>query len=149
MKLLLDFDGEGGVDFDRFKTIVHVVGLKVLDLKAFKTARGIHLYLDVEFRAECVFLKGNHVSPVPTLYYLPYAKDLDILLLQTLFGSDYRREAFNYTRVRSGISDWNVLFAEKWGHDEEGNKVMLSREVEDKELEEKLWAALERLKKRR
>jgi len=140
MKLLLDFDGEDGLDFDRFKTIVHVVGLKVLDIKAYKTARGTHLYLDVEFRAECVFLRGNHTE---------YAKDLDLLLLQTLMGSDFRREAFNYTRIRSGISGWNVLFAEKWGYDEEGNKMQLSKETPYPELEAKLWQALERLKKKR
>jgi len=40
--------------------------------------------------------------------------DRDICFLQLLIGSDWRRELFNWCRIRSGCRKWNVLFARKY-----------------------------------
>lgn len=39
--------------------------------------------------------------------------DIDILILQLLLGSDYRREFFNYQRIKAGVKNWNILFDKK------------------------------------
>jgi len=41
-------------------------------------------------------------------------RDEDICFLQLLLGSDWRREMFNWLRVRSGCKKWNVLFKKKY-----------------------------------
>lgn len=43
-------------------------------------------------------------------------KDEDICFLQLLLGSDWKREMFNWLRVRSGCKRWNVLFKKKYSH---------------------------------
>ena len=40
--------------------------------------------------------------------------DKDIVFMQTLLGSDWKREIFNWKRVRSGLKNWNVLFNKKF-----------------------------------
>jgi len=39
--------------------------------------------------------------------------DRDIVFLQLFLGSDRNREMFNWLRVKSGCTKWNVLFKEK------------------------------------
>ncbi len=41
--------------------------------------------------------------------------DKDIVFLQLLLGSDWRREVFNFRRIHEGVfaDNWNVLFLEK------------------------------------
>lgn len=39
--------------------------------------------------------------------------DRDIVFLQLALGSDYKREMFNWLRVKSGCKKWNALFREK------------------------------------
>ena len=36
--------------------------------------------------------------------------DLEVLAIQAILGSDYVREAFNFTRIKAGQKNWNILF---------------------------------------
>ena len=55
--------------------------------------------------------------------------ETEIILIQSILGSDPIREALNLYRVRSGIIPWNFLFSVK---DEDG--IIKSREHERKDI---------------
>jgi len=57
---------------------------------------------------------SGYTHAVVKLYLKRKLSDLEIVLLQALCGSDWKREAFNYMRVLSGIENWNVLFVKKF-----------------------------------
>jgi hypothetical protein len=40
--------------------------------------------------------------------------DADLVFLQLLLYSDWKRELFNWLRVRSGCKKWNVLYKQKF-----------------------------------
>lgn len=94
----------------RVRFVEHIAGvsLKLRDVK--ETAHGYHFYYDV---------------PVFPSYseHVQYTR----VILQLLLGSDYKREAFNWRRVRDGIENWNVLFKAKF-RKENGRLVQVSGE---------------------
>jgi len=51
--------------------------------------------------------------------------DYDIVFLQLLLLSDWKRELFNWLRVRSGCKKWNVLYKQKF----DKNMKLISREI--------------------
>ena len=57
---------------------------------------------------------GKHI--IIHIYTEKELRDGDICFLQLLLGSDWRRELFNWLRVRSGCKKWNVLFKKKYNH---------------------------------
>lgn len=102
--LYLDFDD--ALDEERFNVHVKMISSMcsiVLDTKAIhKTERGVHVILTAEWHDK---------KPLePT----------EIVCLQILLGSDFKREAFNLLRAHN-LGDapafwqdrWNVLYTEK------------------------------------
>ena len=77
---------------ERIDKIISMLGLTLRNLNYKETAKGYHYYIEVE----------NDLS------------DMEVCLIQSLMGSDYSRETFNYLRIRQGIKDWNVLFQKKY-----------------------------------
>lgn len=94
--LKIDHDNDHITDDDfisRLKAILPLYGVRSCEIRAFATVRGRHIYVDLDRK-------------IP---------DLEIVLLQTLLGSDPYREIFNLERVRENqIKDWNVLFCAKF-----------------------------------
>ena len=42
--------------------------------------------------------------------------DYDLVFLQLMMLSDWKRELFNWLRVRSGCKKWNVLYKQKYNN---------------------------------
>lgn len=74
--------------FIRKEVAPHLVLVKICS-----TTKGYHIYLNT----------GDKRS------------DYEVILIQALLGSDWRREIFNYRRVRRGqtMQNWNILFVSK------------------------------------
>ena len=106
-QILLDFDNdefkseEALLKFieNRWKFVFQFVWpygrLELKDLRVMRTSNGWHVYLTV----------ANRMT-----------QD-DIVFLQLMLGSDYRREAYSYLRLHSGVRDWNFLFQRKYDGD--------------------------------
>jgi len=76
-----------------FRFEFHFGKLELTDLQIMRTKHGWHFYIEVR----------NKMS------------DLDVVFTQSLLGSDFKRECFNYRRVQLGITkDWNMLFTDKY-----------------------------------
>ena len=88
-------------------------GIKVIDVKVYETNKGLHLYISIYSSVEL--------------------DDRDIVVLQLALGSDYKREIFNWLRVRSRdkFKHWNVLFKVKYK-----NGVIVSKEEKTELAEE-------------
>jgi hypothetical protein len=108
--LKLDFDGKEK-DYLKhiqcIKIVLNIIGcLKLVDVKIMQTNKGFHTYLYINTPKA----KNNR----PKIVLTPMA----IVALQTLLGSDYKRESFNFLRVLSNVGileeNWNVLFGKKW-----------------------------------
>lgn len=70
------------------------LGLEIGKVKVYETNKGLHIYIDVYSE-----LKLN---------------SKDICFIQLLLGSDYKRELFNWIRIRGRYrGKWNVLFINK------------------------------------
>ena len=69
------------------------LGLQILNIDEKESNSGYHIRLDV-------------ISKIPL-------DDKDIVFLQLWLGSDWRRELFNFLRVKHGFKRWNVLFKKK------------------------------------
>jgi len=81
--------------------------------KVRETNKGLHIYLEA--------IAPNQLNPV------------DIVVIQLALGSDYKRELFNYRRVKDKVitENWNILFKRKTTRDVEGNVKYESKEVEN------------------
>jgi hypothetical protein len=90
--------------------------LQLTDLEVTRTKHGWHLYLEVR----------NKMC------------DLDVVFVQLLLGSDFRRECFNYRRVQLGLRDWNFLFSEKYN----ANNELIGWEKSMPELREKIMSEI-------
>ncbi|RLF40497.1 MAG: hypothetical protein DRN12_05295 [Thermoplasmata archaeon] len=110
MELRLDVDGKQKGS-KRIKKVIELLGLKVRYWEIYKTNNGWHHYIGVD----------NKLT------------DLEVVLVQALMGSDFKRECFNYLRVKSGkfsYDDWNVLFKRKYEVDlVNGDVKLVSREI--------------------
>lgn len=92
------------LDSKTFKAIVRVGQRFVILRKYFK----IMDYKITEKETK----NGKHI----TIRFKSKAKftDSDLVFLQLWLGSDWKREFFNYLRVRAGWKNWNVLFKRKF-----------------------------------
>lgn len=95
------------LDFDGFKKAEHLFNflikkkfvisffkLKIKNIEVYNTNRGYHVYIDVENKLELE----------------------DIIFIQAVMGSDFKRECFNWSRIKKPYMDKtkiNVLFKEK------------------------------------
>ena len=118
LKLDFDFKPRSARKFgkeiaDKLKFLTSFFGIKVIDVKVYETNKGLHLYVSIYSSVEL--------------------DDRDIVVLQLALGSDYKREIFNWLRVRSRdkFKHWNVLFKVKYK-----NGKIISREEKTELAEE-------------
>lgn len=120
--LKLDLDGKYGLSiFLKRLWIIKYLGLRVRKVLVHDTVNGFHLRLVCD----------NHIDPVKAI------------LLQTLLGSDYRREMCNLLKVERGTKHWNLLFKQKWATDKLGREYPVSKESYNKELSQKVLRAIQ------
>ena len=108
-ELKLDFDfkiynlSEFAKQFvDKLRFLERFYGIYFKSIEVYETNKGYHFYLKVTTERKL--------------------NNKDIVVLQLALGSDYKRELFNWLRVRRGqkFKHWNVLFKCKY---ENGLKV--------------------------
>jgi hypothetical protein len=121
--LKLDFDGnekEFLENIKRIRNVFRIIGfLKLTDVKVKQTKKGFHTYLYIE-------------SPKIPL------NSIDLVALQSLMNSDYKRESFNFLRVKSNVglfnNEWNVLFSQKWENTPNNESKIMSIESDRYDL---------------
>jgi len=102
--LKIDIDRKRKVDklarniVNRIKPILRYASISIADIRAYETRRGYHIELEID---------------------APLLDNKDIVFLQLLLLSDWKREIFNWLRVRSSeqLTSWNILFDAKLGND--------------------------------
>jgi len=109
VNLLVDIDEfpEDVIEFisqlcDRMQVIDCVMGTVFTGVQVRKTKRGLHLKFEVA-------VSENF-------------DEKDTVICQMALGSDYKRELFNWRRVRGGNppENWNVLYKRKWSRTIDG-----------------------------
>jgi hypothetical protein len=102
-ELKLDFEQKNPqkrLSISRLQFISQILRLTILKVKAYRTTNGIHVRLETK----------EKMHPIT------------VVMVQTLMGSDYAREAYNAIRVynlekgnysREAKELWNVLFYKK------------------------------------
>jgi hypothetical protein len=68
-------------------------GSKIVDIKEVKSNHGLHIYIEFIPKVEL--------------------DNRDIVFFQLFLLSDWRRELFNWLRVKHNMPHWNVLFKKK------------------------------------
>ena len=118
LKLDFDFKPRSAKRFakeiaNKLNFLTSFFGIRVIDVKVYETNKGLHLYISLYSNVELT--------------------DEDIVVLQLALGSDYKREIFNWLRVRSRdkFKHWNVLFKVKYK-----NGKIISREEKTELAEE-------------
>jgi hypothetical protein len=76
----------------RIDLVESLLGLKEINCKIRNTKHGYHWYIKIK----------ETLTPIETC------------LIQTLMGSDYKRECFNLIRIKHHCKRWNVLFQKKY-----------------------------------
>lgn len=90
----LDFDKKE-FSWHRINKVILLLRLDITDVSVEKSKHGWHITLNIK----------NKMN------------DHEIVCVQSLMGSDYKRECFNLLRVHSGKfpnQSWNVLFKKKF-----------------------------------
>lgn len=84
---------------DKLTFVYKYMGVRVTDIQVFETAKGYHIYLKA--------VSKEKLRPI------------DIVVIQLVLGSDYKREAFNWRRVKgnSAVGGWNTLYKFKFRGD--------------------------------
>lgn len=85
----LDYDGKTLHTFEKRKWILKYLALTPKWIEKQRTKHG-----------------GHHVRIVLE----NDLKSLEIMAIQALLGSDYRRETYNLLRIMQGMKNWNALF---------------------------------------
>ncbi len=119
VRLLVDIDYKPSIEqkfaeeiAKKMNFIDFTFGTVFTRVKCFETGRGLHLIFDVIAHEDF--------------------SDMDIIVCQLALGSDYKRELFNYRRIKgkTKVKDWNILFKKKVKRDADGNIVYVSEERE-------------------
>ena len=118
LKLDFDFKPRSAKRFakeiaNKLNFLASYFSISVTDVKVYETNKGLHVYISLYSNVELT--------------------DEDIVVLQLALGSDYKRELFNWLRVRSNdkFKHWNVLFKVKYK-----NGVIVSKEEKTELAEE-------------
>jgi hypothetical protein len=128
-QLLLDYDFRSEEALLKFIQIVWPIvfrfefqfgKLQLTDLEAMRTKHGWHLYLEVRNKM----------------------RDLDRVFVQLMLGSDFKRELFNYRRVKLGETDWNFLFRDRY----DANHELIYVEKSMPQLKEKIVSKMSQAK---
>lgn len=98
MRLKLDIDGSYGKRkrmeiAKRLSLIKRFMKMKIKSIQEEKSRHGYHIWIDFESEMKL--------------------DDRDIVFLQLLLLSDWKREVHNWFRVKNKMPYWNVLFKEK------------------------------------
>jgi hypothetical protein len=80
--------------FHRLKTIQRFFRMRKMSVSISATKNGRHVTIN--------FDSGKKIT------------DADIVFLQLMLFSDWKRELFNWLRIRSGCKKWNVLYKQKF-----------------------------------
>lgn len=140
--LALDLDGKNGLDtFLRRRWIMKYLGLKV-------GATNLELYEEFPKRYHNVPEVPVRVWHTTNGWHLEIDLDNEIdniiaVLMQSLLGSDYRREMCLLLRIERGCKNWNNLYQQKHKVNELGQRVRVSFEKFDVELSQKVLDLLE------
>jgi len=120
LKLDFDFKPRSAKRFakeiaNKLSFLASYFGISVIDVSVYETNKGLHLYISIYSSVELT--------------------DEDIVVLQLALGSDYKRELFNWLRVRSNdkFKHWNVLFKVKYKNGKiisKEEKTELAEEIE-------------------
>ena len=127
--ILLDIDRKriSAREFaERMRFISIFTAIEFKRLTIYETHKGLHVYL---------WCKNKKPSPQ------------EKVVIQLALGSDYRREIFNWLRIKDNTEDarWNILFQGKY----DGNGKRVSREEHTElaiRLEEQIMALYEILR---
>ena len=85
----LDYDGKTLYTFNKRIWIIPYLGITCSRVEKCRTQHGgWHVRITVEEKL----------------------KALEIMAIQSLLGSDYRRETYNLFRIMMGMRNWNALF---------------------------------------
>jgi len=108
IELKIDIDKKDKRDFmRRYQALYRYFRFNLVDYEIAETRKGYHIRLIIDFPFKVT--------------------SEEIVLLQLLLGSDWKREMLNYLRVKNGIEDWNKLFNVKYRIYKKGNKVKFRR----------------------
>jgi hypothetical protein len=73
--------------------------------------------------------KGYHIRLILSFPFK--LSRYEFVLIQSLLGSDWKREMLNYFRVKNGLKDWNILFNKKYRiYIKENNKINKKNQLE-------------------
>jgi len=113
MELKIDIDKKDKRDFmRRFTAFYRYFKPKIISYDIKETRKGYHVRLELDFSFDF--------------------NDVDIVFLQLLMGSDWKRELLNYFRIKNKISSWNVLFNKKFRIRIDGSNVKIRRVSSEK-----------------
>jgi len=108
MGLKIDIDKKDKREFmERFTAFYRYFKAEVISYDVKETRKGYHIRLIINFPFEY--------------------DDVDVVFMQLLLGSDWKRELLNYFRVKNGISRWNVLFNKKFRVKVKDGKIVIRR----------------------
>jgi len=103
----LDLDSENELnEFLNRAWIIKYLGISVKDIEVYDTKHGYHIYI----------------------YTDNIFTNVDIIILQLLLGSDYRKEFYSYLKLKNGSSNFNVLFERKYVYNHLDHEIELSKE---------------------
>lgn len=111
----LDLDSQEALnEFMNRVWIIKNLGLKIEKLECYETNHGYHIYL----------------------YLDNILTNFDILMIESLLGSDFRKQLYGYLKVKNGTKNWDVLFKEKFVYNHLDHKIPLSAEKYSEKLNE-------------
>lgn len=121
--LMLDID-KAPIPYERISKVLSMLDLQpitwLVDVKS--TTNGWHIIVPI----------SNQLT------------DLEVVLVQVLMGSDYKRELFNTMRVKQNIKEWNVLFNTKYRNNIEISREQFSAKATHK-LQDEIMTTLHKL----
>jgi len=113
----LDLDSQESLnEFINRIWIIKNLGLKVDSIVCYDTRHGYHIYL----------------------YLDNILTNFDMLIIESLLGSDFRKQLYNYLKMKNGTENWDILFEEKYVFNHLGHRICLSKEELNQELSDKI-----------
>lgn len=144
--LAFDLDGKNGLDtFIKRKWIMKYLGLKVgqpnLDLYHSTNPKIAIRYKDIPKTPVRIWhtVNGWHLE----IDLDNEIENIKAVLMQSLLGSDFRREMCLFQRIERGCKNWNNLYRQKYKVNELGQRVQVSFERFDEDISQKILDLLE------
>jgi hypothetical protein len=140
--LAFDLDGKSGLDtFLSRRWIMKYLGLKL-------GKPNLLLYKEYPKRYSGLPETSTRVWHTTNGWHLEIDLDNELdnikaVLMQSLLGSDYRRELALLLRIERGCKNWNNLYQQKWKVNELSQRIQVSFENFDADLSQKVQNLLE------